>query len=332
MCENISHTTDTNIPTFSCKGNDLFLSIKNKNYICVQKRILMFQEDNSNDRYMESYSNKSINHQALKERYNPEGSALRRDQKELLHMLQHIANICKQHGITWWLSSGTLLGAARHQGFIPWDDDMDIVMLRKDYKKLKKILLNLKDKELVFHCMQSDVEYVNCFGKFRKREGRIQVKSRRYNYYKWKGIGLDIFTIEKTNYLAAKAASVIYNNLQHLTSYIRVGWIRKPLIRIIELLCLGLINPILRLIGLINPRQEYHYSLGTGWAKHTFLMKDTFPLKTALFEGVQLPVPNDMNAYLSRVYGDWRKVPSEESIKKCIHCQEYRDEIFGKNQ
>lgn len=285
-----------------------------------------------NNKYMKGNDNFPIDTQALKERYNPEGSALRRDQKELFRMLKYIAELCEQHNITWWLSSGTLLGAARHQGFIPWDDDMDIVMFRKDYKKLKKILLNLKDEDFVFHCMQSDVEYVNCFGKFRKKEGCIQAKSRRYNYYKWKGIGLDIFTIEKTNYIAAKIASVIYNNLQHLTSYIRCNWIRKPLIRVTELLCLGIINPILRLVGLINPKQEYHYTLGTGWAKHTFLMKDTFPLTTTLFEGIQMPVPYNTDAYLSRVYGDWRRMPSEENIKKCIHCQEYRDEIFGKIQ
>lgn len=281
---------------------------------------------------MESYNNISTNNQTLRERYSPNGSALRRDQNELLHMLQYIAKICEQHGITWWLSSGTLLGAARHQGFIPWDDDVDIVMLRKDYKRLKKELLNLKDERFVFHCMQSDIEYVNCFGKFRKKEGCIQVKSRRYNYYKWKGIGLDIFTIERTSFIAAKISSVVYNNLQHLTSYIRYGWIRKPLIRVVELFCLGLVNPILRLIGQINPQQEYHYSLGTGWARHTFLMKDTFPLQTASFEGIQMPVPYNMDAYLSRVYGDWREIPSEDTIKKCIHCQEYRNEIFGENQ
>lgn len=281
---------------------------------------------------MESYGNVSNNSQTLRERYSPDGSALRRDQKELHRMLLYVAEICERHHITWWLSSGTLLGAARHQGFIPWDDDVDIVMLRKDYKRLQRVLLNLEDEEFVFHCMRSDIEYVNCFGKFRKREGHIQVKSRRYDYYKWKGIGLDIFAIEKTNYVAAKVASVIYNNLQHVTSYIRSGWIRKPLIRMIELFCLGILNPILRLMGKINPKQEYHYTLGTGWAKHTFLMKDTFPLKTTSYEGVQMPVPNDMDAYLTRVYGDWRKLPSEETIKKCIHCQEYRDEIFGKDQ
>lgn len=274
-------------------------------------------------------NSKEVNDEQLKQKYNPEGSALRRDQKELLRMLKKVDAICKEHNLKWWLSSGTLLGAARHKGFIPWDDDIDIVMLRKDARRLEKILLKMEDEEFVFHSMRSDVEYVNCFGKYRKRVGRISVNNRRYDYYKWRGIGFDIFSLEKTSFFAAKAASTIYGNLQHLTSYIRWGFIRKPLIRFIELLCLCIVFPILRVIGLINPKGEYHYSLGQGWSKHTFFMSDTFPLTTAEFEGEQMPVPKNTDAYLTRVYGDWRKLPTDEQIRKCIHCKEYIQEIYG---
>lgn len=273
----------------------------------------------------------NFDNEALRAKYNPEGSQLRRDQMELLKMLRFVANICDANGIEWWLSSGTLLGAARHEGFIPWDDDLDIVLLKKDCKRLERILERLNSEEYVYHSMRTDVEYVNTFGKFRKREGRITTNNRRYDYYKWAGIGFDIFAIEKTNYFAARAAQVIYNNLQHLTSYIRWGWVRKPLIRLIQCLCLGIINPVLRLVGLINPCKEYHYTLGTGWARHTFYMKDAFPLTKTNFEGEQWPVPRDMDAYLTNVYGDWRKLPNDEQIRKCIHCKEYIEEIYGKD-
>lgn len=266
----------------------------------------------------------------LRDKYNPEGSALRRDQLELFRMLKVVDKICKDNNIQWWLSSGTLLGAARHKGFIPWDDDMDIVLLKKDYKRLEKILCEYQSNEFVFHCMKTDVEYIFPFGKFRKREGVIQSRNPRYKYYKWAGIGFDIFALEKTSLFAAKWSSRIYYVMQMMTQHLNISWIRKPLIRIIEALNFRVLFPTLRLIGLFNPKQEYHYVLGTGWPKHTFYMKYTFPLTSTEFEGEIMPVPRDMDSYLTNVYGDWRALPSEEDIKKAVHCQEYRDEIYGK--
>ncbi len=272
----------------------------------------------------------SITNDELRQRYNPEGSALRRDQLELLDMLKVVADICREHDLKWWLSSGTLLGAARHKGFIPWDDDLDIVMFREDYRKLEKILCEMDSDEYVFHCMKTDVDYVNYFGKFRKKQGRVQSTSKRYRYYKWAGIGFDIFAIEKTNYLAARLSKTFYSPVQKLTRNIGVSWIRKPLIRLIEFINTYVFHPLFRLIGMINPKEEYHYVMGTGWPKHTFYMKDTLPLATAEFEGCEFPVPHDMDAYLTNVYGDWRMLPSEDYIYKAIHCLEYRKEIFGK--
>ena len=264
--------------------------------------------------------------------WNPEGSLLRKDQLELFRMLKVLAKICEEHHIPWWLSSGTLLGAARHKGFIPWDDDMDIAVLRKDCRRLEKALRQLQSDEFVLHSMDTDVDYVNYYGKFRKRHGVIRSASKRYDYYKWKGIGIDIFSLEKTSYFAAYWATKIYRTLEPLTLGIRRSWLRKPLIRCIEGACSYVFFPILRLIGLYNPKGEYHYVLGTGFPKSTFYMKDVFPLSITEFEGVLMPVPKDMDAYLTNVYGDWRTPPSEDTIKKSIHCQEYIEEIFGKEE
>ncbi len=79
--------------------------------------------------------------ESLKEKYNPEGSTLRKAQLRMLDMLKFIDSICKENDITYYLDCGNLLGAVRHQGFIPWDDDADIAMPLSDYRKFKKILL-----------------------------------------------------------------------------------------------------------------------------------------------------------------------------------------------
>lgn len=68
----------------------------------------------------------------LREKYNPDGSILRQHQLKMLDILIIIDRICKKHGIKYWISDGTLLGAVRHGGFIPWDDDLDIQMMRKE--------------------------------------------------------------------------------------------------------------------------------------------------------------------------------------------------------
>lgn len=263
-------------------------------------------------------------------KYNPEGSALRRDQIELLRLLQVASRIFEDNGIKWWLSSGTLLGAARHHGFIPWDDDIDIVLLKEDYKKLEKILCNLESNEYVFHCHRTDIDYVNEFGKFRKKEGRVYSLSNRYKYYKWTGIGFDIFAMEKTSRFSAFAADYITKALNKLSYRLDIALIRKPLIGLTYLLLHYLVYPVLRLIGLINPHGEYHYVLGTGWPDHTFYMRYTFPLTTADFEGVRFPVPYDMDSYLSNVFGDWRTMPSSSQILASIHNQEYKNEILAR--
>ena len=273
-----------------------------------------------------------INHEELKARYNPEGSKLRDVQHELTNILLDLADICQKNNITWWLSSGTLLGAARHKGFIPWNDDIDIVMLRKDFRRLERVLHRLNSSEYVYQSMRSDVEYINTFGKFRKRKGEVMIAGGRYKYLRYKGQFIDIFCIEKTSYLAARAARVLYMNLQHLTLGITTKWLRHVAIRLIEMLCLGIINPVLRLVGKINPKGEYHYALGTGWAKHTFFMEDTFPLSTITFEGHAFPAPKDVDSYLGNVYGNWRELPSEECIRRSIHSREYVEEIYGKDR
>ena len=72
---------------------------------------------------------------------NAAGTALRKHQMKMFDMLVYIDKICQDNDIKYCLSGGTLLGAVRHKGFIPWDDDLDIVFLKKDLDRLHSICL-----------------------------------------------------------------------------------------------------------------------------------------------------------------------------------------------
>ena len=76
-----------------------------------------------------------------------------------LELLEVIDVICRKHQIPYWLSSGTLIGAARHKGFIPWDDDLDIEMLRSDYLRLLKVLPQELPDNLALQTNETDPNY-----------------------------------------------------------------------------------------------------------------------------------------------------------------------------
>ncbi len=260
--------------------------------------------------------------------YNPEGSKLREDQKKMVGILVEFDRICRENNITWWLDSGTLLGAVRHGGFIPWDDDMDICVMRRDYRRLRRILCAYKSDRYVYRCIENDPDHTNPFGKFRLIQANdLDPKAPRSPYV----VGMDVFSIEKTSRFASHLAKFFYQNMQHPTNYIKSPKLRHLAKRIVEVLNFGLLLPLCRLIGLINPKKQYYYELGSGFYGQPYYLKDIFPLGTATFEGVEFPAPRDVDSYLRNLYGDWHKLPSEEQILKDIHNPEYLREVVGQD-
>ncbi len=79
-------------------------------------------------------------HEALRLHYNPTGSALRQLQEQLLYILVAFDSFARQHCVAYSIAYGTLLGAVRHKGFIPWDDDADIMMTREEWTRLQSLI------------------------------------------------------------------------------------------------------------------------------------------------------------------------------------------------
>ena len=136
---------------------------------------------------------KNIDNEALRKRFNPDGSLLRRQQLRMLEMLVEVDRICRRHGIRYWLSSGTLIGAARHKGFIPWDDDLDIEMLLPDYRRLMKVLPKELPDTMRLQSINTDRNYFFFYAKVRDRRSLLEETNRYDRVWQERGIYLDIF-------------------------------------------------------------------------------------------------------------------------------------------
>ena len=120
----------------------------------------------------------------LHAKHNPEGSMLRNYQLRLLKLLKDFDALCRENGLRYWLSSGTLLGAVRHGGFIPWDDDIDVEMPWDDYVKLMKVFR--EDDDHILDTLQNDFYSQSNFGKYKDKHSTIEEHGSGDTKHKYK--------------------------------------------------------------------------------------------------------------------------------------------------
>lgn len=124
---------------------------------------------------------------------------LRKAQLLMLKILKEVHRICEKNGIHYFLSDGTLIGAIRHNGFIPWDDDLDIGMLRIDYEKFKAVVQTELSEEFIFQSVETDRGYAIPFAKIMLKNTKwleTATKSKKTNK-DMQGIYIDIFPYDK---------------------------------------------------------------------------------------------------------------------------------------
>ncbi len=121
---------------------------------------------------------------------------LRKLQLIELDILLELDRICRKHNIQYWLSSGTLLGAVRHGGFIPWDDDLDTRMMREDYERFCKVCETELDTERFFlQTYKTDPEYRWLYAKMR-RKGTEYLRAGQEAIKCMSGVSIDIFVLD----------------------------------------------------------------------------------------------------------------------------------------
>ena len=248
-----------------------------------------------------------IRQQELRDRYNPEGSLLRRGQMRMLDILKAVDKICRAHGIPYWLSSGTLLGAVRHGGFIPWDDDLDIEVLREDYHRLLPILRNELPDQFFVHDKESDRDYPHLYAKVRDKKSCI--KEDYIFKMKYEGCFIDIFPVERSPYFIFRIANRLYVNLCHHNVY-KLRW----LYNFNRALLTRLVFPILRgIVAIFFSRCEYRHALGLVFRDERD-EADLFPLVEIPFEDGVFLAPRNSHNYLTKKYGNYMQLPEEITV------------------
>lgn len=243
-------------------------------------------------------------------------------QQILWDMYVQISDIFDKNGIKYFLSYGSLLGALRHHGFIPWDDDFDICVMCDDYDRAIKILQNyLPIDKYVIHNKQSDSRYWLDYTKIRHLNSEVFCALwPDDNRLKYRGICLDIFRCweESQSKFTNK-----YKQYQRATLWYRMQISQDGSICRKFQLVLGLGYNFSKLCS---------YWLLDAIASHKrvivmdpesiskpFNAEWLFPLSTAKFNGRECPIPNNAVEILNKQYGNWRKFPPIE--KRTSHFQ-----------
>lgn len=258
----------------------------------------------------------------LKARFNPDGSPLRRQQLVMLEMVTEVDRVCKKYGIPYFLYGGTLLGAVRHNGFIPWDDDLDVGLMRKDYLRLLEVLPAELPTHMVLQTNQTDNNYFYFFAKL--RDTRSFLDEGAYDRaFKYRGIFIDLFPFDKLQLPLQRIRLQSYAYTLFRNGNGSESALRK--IRMLTRFNRNVSFPLLRAISRLTGGSTLTYDFGIPFHL-VYDEKDIFPLSTHEFEGIQLSVPGNSHHMLQSQFGDYMSLPNLDTVENHVVSLEFYDD------
>ncbi len=266
--------------------------------------------------------------------YLPE--ELRKLQLTQLNILKDIIQICEEHGLTYFMTAGCAIGMERHQGFIPWDDDIDLGILRQDYERILDIIK--KDYSDKYYILSSKED-----SRFPFPHACITLKGTVCIPEMFEGaecaFGIDVALypfdhVPDNDALMKKQARMLflYSKLRILRDikrpYLSMGPIKKRLV----LFCCYLAHYGMKVTCIsrkwLNDKYEKWATkyndipttrvccfFDTSPLNMLISRDELFPLQEKQFEDIMVKLPKDNHAYLTRMYGDYMKLPPVEKRK-----------------
>lgn len=253
---------------------------------------------------------------------------LREHQKVMLEMLKIIDSICKKNKISYMLFAGTALGAVRHEGFIPWDDDLDIIMLRQDYEKFMHVAPKELDADRYFLQKEFSEHWPMFFSKLRKNNTACIERYIPRDEKVHQGVYIDIFPCDNLS------NNKIKRNLQFLASKMIIaksikkrGYLTDSKLKKIVLLVSDIFPKRWLLEFVRNEKELDSDYVHTFFAAASKYEKNIFPREwfknrtEKLFEGEYYPISKNYKEMLTKIYGDYMILPSETERKCKVHAE-----------
>ena len=235
-----------------------------------------------------------------------------------MDIMREIDRICKENDITYFLVGGSLLGAVRHQGFIPWDDDIDIGMFREDYNKFRKVCPGALAEHLSYQSYKEEPTSHYIFDKIRLKDTYFNTKfSNRFNNIE-NGLFVDVLVYDKTSN-SLRGQKFHIKMIKIFRRIINVRWVNKAR-KGIHYRASKLFLPLMRKI----PYNFYHYCFESALQMFSRkknsryiidgvgqnLEKGAFPIEwfedliDLPYEDMTFKAPREYDAYLKKWYGE----------------------------
>lgn len=260
-----------------------------------------------------------------------ESEKLRKLQIEELEMLKKVIDICEKNNITYYAMGGTLLGAIRHKGFIPWDDDLDIGMKRDDYEKFLICAEYSLEKPYSLHYYKNDKNHLYPYARI--EDSRIVLCRENTMKKNKQNLWIDIFPLDgvpkgklkkiiwkkRLFYLRGKRNLSCFKKFVNIKK--RYKGIKKQIVwlgihtdiekRISTSKCLKQIDDFLSKFKL-SDCDEIGNPMGGHWFKEVYPKSYYDGVISLPFENIKINAPLEYKAILTKMYGDYMQLPSEK--------------------